>query len=191
MNLKSYLKINLSALFMLGIAATSACYSQQTTEQQKQEKDKQTKGADKHTGHDQHFEKVNERGDHAMGFSHKKTTHRFRLLPTGGAIEVRTNSAEDKESLAQIRAHLNQISKAFSAGNFDAPFLTHGTIPPGVAAMKESGSKIDYKFEEIENGGRVIISTADAAALQAVHDFLRFQIEDHQTGDSTKIEKPH
>jgi hypothetical protein len=30
-------------------------------------------------------EKMNERGDHVMGFDHTKTTHHFRLLSDGGS----------------------------------------------------------------------------------------------------------
>ena len=35
----------------------------------------------------QHSEMM-KRGDHAMGFSHEKTTHHFLLLTDGGGIEV-------------------------------------------------------------------------------------------------------
>jgi hypothetical protein len=33
----------------------------------------------------------------------------------------------------------------------------------------------------------VSIKTANAEALAAVHEFLRFQIEDHQTGDPLEV----
>jgi hypothetical protein len=33
----------------------------------------------------------------------------------------------------------------------------------------------------------VDIVTKDAAALKAAHDFLKFQIADHKTGDSTTV----
>jgi hypothetical protein len=46
---------------------------------------------------------------------------------------------------------------------------------------------IEWKFEETPNGGRVRITTKDTEALAAIHEFLRFQIEDHRTGDSTGI----
>jgi len=49
-------------------------------------------------------------------------------------------------------------------------------------------SKIQYEFQSTEHGGRLRITTADAQALAAVHQFLRFQIEDHGTGDKTSIE---
>jgi hypothetical protein len=53
--------------------------------------------------------------------------------------------------------------------------------------MKEKHAEISYSFEELEAGGRVRIKTANPDALKAVHDFLRFQIEDHHTGDATSL----
>ena len=49
---------------------------------------------------------------------------------------------------------------------------------------------IKYRFEPTARGGRVHITTANPDALAAVHEFLRFQISDHATGDSGKVEKP-
>jgi hypothetical protein len=65
--------------------------------------------------------------------------------------------------------------------------LIHDQVPPGVPVMKRKRDRIGWKFEETENGARVRIETKDAEALAAVHEFLRFQIEDHQTGDSTEV----
>jgi hypothetical protein len=36
-------------------------------------------------------------------------------------------------------------------------------------------------------GGRVDIATSDPAALAAVHQFLKFQIAEHKTGDPTTV----
>jgi TusA-related sulfurtransferase len=47
---------------------------------------------------------------------------------------------------------------------------------------------IHYTFEQIPQGGRVLIHTANAQAVEAIHHFLRFQIKEHQTGDSVKVE---
>ena len=145
--------------------------------------------ADSHQTHDSHLMKVNEQGDKAMGFSHQKTTHHFRLLADGGAIEVTANDESDAESRAQIRQHLSHISQMFAAGNFEAPILTHGKTPPGVPVLQKQKSEIGYAYEEIENGGRVRIKTNNQEALTAVYEFLRFQIGDHQTGDSFEITK--
>ena len=130
-----------------------------------------------------HQDEVNRRGDHEMGFSHEKTTHHFRLAKDGGAIEVTANDPNDAESRDQIRQHLAHIALMFSAGNFDAPMFIHDRTPPGVPAMKRLKSQIKYEFESIESGGSVKISTTNREAIDAVHEFLRFQINDHQTGD--------
>jgi hypothetical protein len=130
-----------------------------------------------------HHDEVNRRGDHEMGFSHEKTTHHFRLSTDGGAIEVTANDPNDTESRGQIRQHLGHIAMMFSAGNFNAPMLIHDQTPPGVPVMKRLKSQIKYEFESIESGGRVKITTSSREAIDAVHEFLRFQITDHQTGD--------
>jgi hypothetical protein len=53
--------------------------------------------------------------------------------------------------------------------------------------MKRLQKHIRYVFEETPNGGRVVIASANAKALAAIHRFLQFQIEEHQTGDPTTV----
>jgi len=42
-------------------------------------------------------------------------------------------------------------------------------------------------LKSLPAGGTVRIKTTNPDALKAVHDFLRFQIEDHHSGDTTEI----
>lgn len=134
-------------------------------------------------------DEMNRRGDRVMGFDHTKTTHHFRLLRDGGAIEITANSAEDTESRDQIRMHLGHITKTFAAGNFNAPMLIHDQTPPGVPVMQNLKDEITYSLEETERGATVHISTKNAEALKAIHEFLRFQIKEHKTGDSVEVSK--
>ena len=136
-----------------------------------------------------HHAAVDKRGDHAMGFSHEKTTHHFRLYADGGAIEVTANDAKDTESRDQIRMHLSHIAGMFAAGNFQAPMLIHDQTPPGVPTLQRLKAVVSYRFEEIPGGGRVRIATNSKEALAAVHEFLKFQISDHRTGDTTDVTK--
>jgi hypothetical protein len=131
---------------------------------------------------------MNERGDKVMGFDHTKTTHHFLLRSDGGAIQVVANDAADKESRDQIRRHLRHIAKMFSEGNFAAPMLIHETNPPGAEVMKQLKEKIKYDFGETEKGAQIRISTGDAEALNAIYEFLRFQIREHMTGDPLTVE---
>jgi hypothetical protein len=134
-------------------------------------------------------EEVNERGDHTMGFSHDKTAHHFRLKDDGGSIEVMAISRDDTASRDQIRRHLKHIAEMFSEGDFSAPMFIHGQTPPGVETMKRSKAEIKYQYEEIDLGAKVRITTANAEAVKAVHEFLRFQIQDHRTGDPIEVVK--
>jgi hypothetical protein len=72
----------------------------------------------------------------------------------------------------------------FSNGEFSIPMFVHDQVPPGVPVMKEKRTEISYSFEVLPAGGKVRIKTANRDALRAVHDFLRFQIADHHTGDT-------
>lgn len=139
--------------------------------------------------HAQHHAGVNKRGDQAMGFSHEKTTHHFRLRANGGVIEVSANDPKDGASRDQIRHHLTLIAELFAKGDFSLPMFTHGEAPPGTAEMTRLKEDIKYTFEAIDRGGRVVIASASPEAIAAIHQFLRFQIKDHKTGDSFEVEK--
>jgi hypothetical protein len=70
---------------------------------------------------------------------------------------------------------------------FSIPMFVHGQIPPGVPVMKEKRAEISYSFEVLPSGGKVRIKTANPDALKAIHEFLRFQIVDHQTEDISDV----
>lgn len=131
---------------------------------------------------------VDSRGDHVMGFDHSKTAHHFRLTRFGGFIEVSANDPADTASRDAIRTHLAHIVRKFSEGDFDAPMLIHDREPPGVPVLKARRERIRWTLEPTPSGARVRIATKDAKALAAVHEFLRFQIEDHRTGDPTEVQ---
>jgi hypothetical protein len=132
--------------------------------------------------HDAHAQ-MNERGEKGMGFSQTATKHHFFLKQDGGVIQVEANDQKDETNRDNIRMHLGHIARAFQSGDFDIPMFVHDTIPPGVPEMKRLQKQILFTFEETPAGGRVVISTANAEALAAIHRFLRFQIEEHKTGD--------
>ncbi len=145
--------------------------------------------------HDQHQLQshqsvVQSHGDQAMGFPRDKTTHHFRMLSDGGAIEVTANDPSDKTNLDAIRSHLSHIAVMFGNGDFSAPMFIHDGVPPGITTMQLIKSEISYKYEEIASGGRVHIRSTSAIAVAAIHDFLRFQINEHRTGDSLEVTSP-
>jgi hypothetical protein len=139
-----------------------------------------------------HHGQMNTRGEQAMGFDQKATTHHFYLYEDGGSIQVTVNDAKDKTNLDSIRMHLPHIAKMFASGDFSAPHFVHAEHVPGTETMTRLRDRISYAYGEIAEGGRVRITTQDAAARAAIHDFLKYQITDHQTGDAMEVisEKP-
>ena len=122
-----------------------------------------------------------------MGFSHERTTHHFHLLADGGALEIQSNEPTDAATQEAIRQHLVMIAVKFSQGDFAIPMFIHATVPPGVETMKRLKSKVTFEAENTERGAQLRMTTHDAEALAAIHSFLRFQIQEYQTGDSIKL----
>ena len=165
------------ALFLA--ASVSNANAQQTSS------DPKTGTQDSHAScpmHDAHAQ-MNERGEQGMGFSQTSTTHHFFLNSSGGVIQVEVKDATDVSDRASIRMHLMHIAQAFENGDFDIPMFVHDTVPPGVPEMKKLRERIHYSFVETPNGGCVVISSTDKEAIIAIRRFLRFQIEEHKTGD--------
>jgi hypothetical protein len=134
-----------------------------------------------------HAAMVNQQGDQIMGFSHEKTSHHFVLTADGGFIEVRANDLKDTASLDQIRGHFQHIAHMFSEGNFNAPMLVHTQDVPGTATMTRLKNDLHWELQQIPRGARLTVTADTQQATDAVHDFLRFQIADHHTGDCTMV----
>jgi hypothetical protein len=133
-------------------------------------------------------EAMMERGEKGMRFSQTKTTHHFLLKSDGGVIVVSANDAKDSATRDQIRMHLSHIARSFSEGDFDIPMFVHDQMPPGVAVMKRLRRAIHYRFTPTDMGGQVVVSSDSPEAVEAIHEFLSFQMQEHKTGDPLKVE---
>ena len=129
-------------------------------------------------------------GTTVMGFDQTRTAHRFSLFTDGGAIDVTLRDSADAENRDAIRSHLQHIADMFSDGIFDAPMLVHNSKNvPGTKVMASRKDRIRYEYVETPGGGRVNIITTDAEAVAAVHQFLKFQIDEHRTGDRKDVQR--
>ncbi len=142
---------------------------------------------EEHMAQMKHDAEMKERGALAMGFDQDATVHHFVLYADGGAIDVAVTSPTDHENLQAVRQHLQQIAVLFKDGDFGKPALTHAQQVPGTAEMTRLKERITYEYANTPAGGQVRIATTDHDALAAVHAFLRYQIDDHHTGDPVAI----
>lgn len=180
-----------SLALVLAVAAPISSQQEKGTNcpmhQKHQDDQSSATGKSGDASHTERHAGIDQRGDQAMGFSQSKTTHHFLLRRDGGAIEVEVRDPQDEASRDQIRQHLARIAQMFKEGNFDSPMFIHAQTPPGVEVMKRLRSEIKYEFEQTKRGGRVRIRTSNTEALAAIQEFLRYQIEEHRTGDPLEV----
>jgi hypothetical protein len=139
-----------------------------------------------HSGHasgiaDSAFVALQLRGEKAMGVDQYTSTHKFDALPDGGRIELQRD-VDDTAGVAQIRAHLNEIVKAFEAGDFSTPAFVHMQQVPGTKVMAARRAAISYTYRDLPRGGELRIVTKDPEALEAIREFMAFQRQDHRAG---------
>jgi hypothetical protein len=121
--------------------------------------------------------------------SHESTHHSFRLFADGGAIELRANDATDSATIDSVRTHLHSIAAEFTKKDFKTPAFVHGYTPDGVKQMERLHASINYRYEDVDTGARIRMTTTNPEALDAIHDFLRFQVIEHRTSNTGKVEE--
>jgi hypothetical protein len=124
------------------------------------------------------FAALQRRGETAMGVNQYTSSHGFEALPDGGRI-VLQQQTDDSAGTATIRAHMSTIAEQFRRGDFAVPGLVHAQGVPGTDVMASHRVRISYTADTLPRGGEVRITTADSAALAAVHQFLAFQRREH------------
>lgn len=133
-------------------------------------------------GADSSFAALQQRGETAMGVDQYTSQHVFEPLPDGGRIVLQRKES-DSVGEAVIRAHMREISAAFSKGNFAIPGFVHATTEvPGTATMRRLKGEISYTPRDLPGGAQVVITTRNPEAVSAIHEFLAFQRMDHRAG---------
>lgn len=148
--------------------------------------------AQMHHGHahtdaheDSAFHAMQARGQKVMGVDQYTSAHTFLSLPDGGRIELQRDR-DDSVGTATIRAHLREIARAFSAGDFSAPFAVHEDNVPGVPVMRARRSVISYVVSDLPRGAELRIRSADSVAVDAIHRFLAYQRREHHAGAAAR-----
>jgi hypothetical protein len=131
---------------------------------------------------DSAFALVQSRGHVAMGVDQYTSSHRFEPLPDGGRITLQRNG-NDSTGTDRIRSHMRAIALAFQRGDFALPGFVHDREVPGTAVMTQRRSQISYTTDTVPHGAQLRIHSADSAAVNAIHQFLAFQRQDHRVSE--------
>lgn len=135
-------------------------------------------GAQSLVAQDSNFVAMQKRGNAAMGVDQYTSVHRFDDLADGGRIRLERDK-DDAVGARAIQAHLRDIAKAFSTGDFGTPAFVHLQTIPGAADLARRRMAIRYAVRTLPRGGELRITTSDTTARRAVHEFLAFQRGEH------------
>ena len=80
------------------------------------------------------------------------------------------------------------MAASFAQGDFSLPLFIHDPVAPGVEVLQRLKGQITYTVENTAQGAQVRIATRNPEAVAAVHEFLRFQLEEHRTVDPLILE---
>lgn len=129
---------------------------------------------------DSAFAELQKRGATVMGVDQYQSSHKFDITADGGRIELQ-RSANDSLDIAQIRSHMQDIQKAFVAGDFARPFAVHDREMPGTAVMTRRKAQIRYVYSDLPRGAELRLVTNDAEARAAIAEFMKAQRGEHRS----------
>ena len=105
----------------------------------------------------------------AQRFAPADGAQHFLLNAEGGVIQAEAGNPEDPMAPDEIRANLTQVAKT------------------GVPELQRLRADINYVFTPTAGGGELRIESRNAEALNAIHEYLRTEIRELQTGDSENV----
>ena len=126
-------------------------------------------------------------------YDRDRVVHHFYLYPDGGSMTLSVKDPSDTETRKAVRAYVQRVSQLIVFGNLDRPREQFGQGIPGLDRIADARARkatITVRSSAPDEGSHIVFATADPGALQGLHEFLRFQIEDLKTGDSKEVWDP-
>ena len=119
------------------------------------------------------------RGAKVMPFDLERTTHVFEERDDGGVQTVVADDPADTAEVEKIREHLEGEAEEFRNGRFDDPMAIHGRETPGVAKLRAGAGRMEIRYEDVPDGGRITYATRDPELVRALHAWFDAQLVDH------------
>ncbi len=108
----------------------------------------------------------------------------YYLVKNGGVIEITTKQPDDTATANAIMKYLESQKDLFDKGKNDSDNDVHGQMPAGLLTMKKLKNDITFNAVRQDNGGVLRIFSVNEQARQAIHDYMKYEIAAHATGDS-------
>lgn len=129
------------------------------------------------------------RNSQLLGFDLTKTNQHFYLYKNGGAIDISAKNVDDVGSIAAVRRYLEKQEKLFAKGDVELQKQVYTQLPQSLLTMRKLKDEISFSYTATDEGGALRMFTINKDARQAIHDYLKSQIVDNQTGDPTNVQE--
>ena len=123
-------------------------------------------------------------------YDRHRVVHHFYLYPDGGIMTLAVADPSDTETRKAVRAYVQRVSQLMVGGNLARLREQFGEGVPGLDRIAEARARkatLTVRSSAPDEGSHIIFTTADPQVLQGLHEFLRFQINDLNTGDSPDV----
>ena len=119
----------------------------------------------------------------ALGTDADKIVQHYYLMKNGGVIEFTVKDPTDNASIAVIQKYLEAQRDLFEKGKTDADADVHGKVPDGLPRLKKLRNEITFFAVKSEHGAVLRMFTVNEQAREAIQEFMKFEINEHKTGD--------
>ena len=123
-------------------------------------------------------------------YDRHRVVHHFYLYPDGGMMTLTVSDPSDAETRKAVRAFVQRVSQLMVMGDLARLREQFGDAVPGldrIAEARRRKATITVHSSTPGEGSQIVFSAMDPEALQGLHEFLRFQITDLNTGDSPEV----
>lgn len=132
---------------------------------------------------------LNTRFSKALGTDTNKVVQHYYLVKNGGVIEFTAKDPNDNATISAVQKYLDAQKDLFEKGKTDADADVHGKVPDGLPVLKRLRNEITFFAVKSDSGAALRMFSINDQARQAIQDFMKFQINEHKTGDPLVAEQ--
>lgn len=127
---------------------------------------------------------LNSRFSKTLGIDIDKVAQHYYLVRAGGVIELTAKDPNDTSTVKAIQKYLDMQKDLFEKGKNESENEVHGKVPDGAPVLKKMRNEITFYSGKTDEGGVLRMFTTNEQAKQAVYEFIKFEIGEHNTGDA-------
>jgi hypothetical protein len=132
---------------------------------------------------------LNSRFSKALGTDASRIVQHYYLVKNGGVIEFTAKDPNDTTTISALQKYIDTQKDLFEKGKNDPDADVHGKVPDGVPILRKLRNEITFFAVKNDDGAALRMFSVNHQARQAIQNFLKFQINEHKTGDPLVTEQ--